>query len=110
MLNDFGVTWGMRYNSGTKEACTFAELCSLPDFQAPDTNGAITPMNRVGATTFHDLQFKWNAPWNASIAIGANNVFDKSAPVYFSRPASGFAFDGGHDIGRFIYARYQQKF
>ena len=110
MLNDFGVTWGMRYNSGTKEACTFAELCSLPDFQAPDTNGAITPMNRVGATTFHDLQFKWNAPWNASIAIGANNVFDKSAPVYFSRPASGFAFYGGHDIGRFIYARYQQKF
>ena len=113
-LNDFAVNWGLRYNSGTKEACfdvnVAPELCSLPDFQAPDTNGAVTPLNRVGATTFHDLQFKWNAPWNASISIGANNVFDKSAPVYFSRPASGFAFYGGHDIGRFIYARYQQKF
>lgn len=108
--NDIAVNWGMRYNSGTKEGCTFDDLCSLPDFQAPDTNGAVTPMNRVGSVTFHDLQFKWSAPWNASISIGANNVFDKSAPVYFSNPASGFAFYGGHDIGRFVYARYQQKF
>lgn len=109
-----GVTWGMRYNSGTKESCfdveTFPELCSLPDFQAPDTQGTITPQNRIGSTTFNDLQVSWKAPWNARIAIGANNVFNRQPPVMFSQPDSNFAFYGGHDLGRFIYARYQQKF
>ena len=84
--------------------------CSLPDYQAPDTLGAITPQNEVGSVTFSDLQFSWQAPWNARIAIGANNVFDRDPPIYYTQPNSGFAFYGGHDIGRFVYARYQQKF
>ncbi|MGY0610973.1 TonB-dependent receptor domain-containing protein [Luteimonas sp. A501] len=109
-LNDFAVSWGMRYNSGTKEGCYFAEHCSLPNYQAPDTLGNIVSQNEVGSTTFNDLQVSWNAPWNARIAVGANNVLDKDPPVYFSAPNSGFAFYGGHDIGRFIYMRYQQKF
>lgn len=110
---DFGVTWGMRYNSGTKEECMgFGDggHCSLPNYQAPDTRGEIVPMNEVGSVTFNDVQFSWNAPWNARIAIGANNVLDRDPPVYYTQPSSGFAFYGGHDIGRFIYARYTQKF
>ncbi|MBJ6978641.1 TonB-dependent receptor [Luteimonas sp. MC1895] len=111
--NDFGVTWGVRYNSGTKESCAgFGDgaHCSLPDYQAPDTLGAVVPQNEVGSATFNDLQFSWNAPWNARIAVGANNVLDKDPPIYYTQPNSGFAFYGGHDIGRFIYARYTQKF
>jgi len=42
--------------------------------------------------------------------VGANNVLDKDPPIYYDAPSSGFAFYGGHDIGRFIYMRYQQKF
>ena len=112
-LNEFSVNWGMRYSSGTKEACQgFGDgaHCSLPNYQAPDTLGAIVPMNEVGSVTFNDLQFSWKAPWNATIAVGANNVFDRDPPVYYTRPNSGFAFYGGHDIGRFMYMRYQQKF
>ncbi|KAF1696630.1 TonB-dependent receptor domain-containing protein [Pseudoxanthomonas koreensis] len=112
-LNDFQVTWGMRYNSGTKEECMGfgdGKHCSLPDYQAPWTQGAIVPMNEVGSVTFNDLQVAWNAPWNARIAIGANNVFGKDPPIYYTQPSSGFAFYGGHDMGRFVYARYQQKF
>lgn len=111
--NDFGVTWGMRYNSGTKEGCMgFGDgaHCSLPNYQAPDTLGAVVPQNEVGSATFNDLQFSWNAPWNARIAIGANNVLDKDPPLYYTGVNSGFAFYGGHDIGRFVYARYTQKF
>ena len=110
---NLGVNWGMRYNSGTKEECMgFGDgnHCNIPDYAAPDTQGNITPMNRVGSVTFHDLQFSYQAPWNARIAIGANNVFHRATPVYYTRPSSGFAFYGGHDIGRFIYMRYQQKF
>ena len=113
--NDFGVSWGVRYNSGSKESCAGLgpdglDHCSLPDYQAPDTLGAVVPQNEVGSATFNDLQFSWNAPWNARIAVGANNVLDKDPPIYYSQPSSGFAFYGGHDIGRFIYARYTQKF
>ncbi len=109
-LDDVAVTWGVRYNSGTKEGCYFDELCSIPDYQAPDTQGTIVPQNRVGSATFNDLQISWQAPWDARIAIGANNVLDRDPPIYYSRPNSGFAFYGGHDIGRFLYMRYQQKF
>ncbi|MDR7191617.1 TonB-dependent receptor [Luteimonas terrae] len=109
-LEDFAVTWGMRYNSGSKEGCYFEELCSLPNYQAPDTLGTIVPQNEIGSVTYNDLQVSWQAPWNARIAIGANNVLDRDPPIYFSQPSSGFAFYGGHDIGRFIYMRYQQKF
>ena len=109
-LNDLSVNWGMRYNSGTKEACYFEELCSIPDYQAPDTLGTIVPQNEIGSVTFHDLQVSYATPWNGRIAIGANNVFDRDPPIYYSQPSSGFAFYGGHDIGRFIYMRYQQKF
>lgn len=112
-LNDVSVNWGVRYNSGTKEACMgFGDggHCSLPDFQAPDTLGAISPQNEVGSVTFNDLQVSWAAPWNARIAVGANNVLDRDPPIYYTQPSSGWAFYGGHDIGRFIYMRYQQKF
>lgn len=107
---DFGATWGMRYNSGTKESCYFNEFCSIPDYQAPDTQGTIVPQNRVGSVTFNDVQVRWNAPWNATVSIGANNVLGKEPPIYFSQPNSNYAFYGGHDIGRFMYMKYQQSF
>src|SRR5699024_1413736 len=31
-MGDFGATWGMRYYSGMKEACTFEEECNIPDY------------------------------------------------------------------------------
>jgi iron complex outermembrane receptor protein len=109
-LSDWSVNWGVRYYSGTKEECYFDERCSLPDYQAPDTQGTITPMNRVGGVTFHDLQVTWKAPWNATVSVGANNVFDNYGPVMFSQPNSNFAYNGAYDIGRFMYMRYQQRF
>ena len=84
-----GRDLGVRYYSGTKEACSFLPTpanvaaglvrCSLPDYAAPDTGGTITPMNELGSNTFHDVQVRWNAPWNATVSIGANNVFEHYA-------------------------------
>ena len=111
---DVGVTWTARYYSGVKESCLdaeeFPELCSIPDYTAPDLGGAIDPQNRIGSNTFHDVQVRWTAPWNATLSVGANNVFEHySAPMY-SNPASGSAYYGGYDIGRFVYMQYQQRF
>ena len=107
---DFGASWSMRYNSGTKENCYYSHLCTNPDYQAPDTQGNIVPQNRIGSVTFNDVQVRWNAPWNATVSIGANNVLGKEPPIYFSQPNSNYSFYGGHDMGRFMYMKYQQRF
>lgn len=106
----WSVTYGARYFSGTKEACFFEERCSLPDYAAPDTLGNITPQNELGSNTFHDLQVALTAPWNATIAIGANNVFDHDAAPAYAQPNSGYSYYGGFDIGRLVYLKYQQRF
>jgi iron complex outermembrane receptor protein len=109
-LEDLSITWTARYYSGVKESCFFANRCTLPDYAAPDTAGQIAPQNELGSNTFHDLQVAYNLPWNATVAVGANNVFDHWAAPAYSNPNSGYAYYGGFDIGRFVYMKYQQKF
>ena len=106
----FAANWGMRYYSGMKEECTFEEFCNIPDYAAPDTQGTNVPLNRLGSNTFHDLQLSVKTPWNATVAIGANNVFDHYATPAYSQPNSNFSYYGGFDIGRFMYMKYQQRF
>jgi iron complex outermembrane receptor protein len=103
------VTWGTRYFSSVKERCYYSDECSLPDFGSPDPVRD-QPMNKRGSTMFHDVQVSWNAPWNATIAVGARNVFDHYGPQMYSAPNSQFSYYGGYDIGRFMYMQYKQKF
>ncbi|MGN6654941.1 MAG: TonB-dependent receptor domain-containing protein, partial [Rhodanobacter sp.] len=113
-LGDFSASWMTRYYSSMKESCSFDNVpgggpeCNMPDYIAPDS-GPVR-LRRVGANTFHDVQFRWNAPWNATISVGANNVFGHVGPVMYSNPNSQYAYYGGFDIGRFYYLRYNQKF
>jgi iron complex outermembrane receptor protein len=109
-LGDFGVTYGARYFSAQKEACSFEDECTHPDYEAPDTGPY--PINRTGSNTFHDLQVRWNAPWNATVAVGANNITNHFGPPMYNLPTSlsSFSYYGGFDIGRFWYASYKQRF
>lgn len=111
-LGDFGATWTSRYYSSMKESCSYdvdgGPECNMPDHVAPDTGA--DPTNRLGSTTFHDAQIRWTAPWNGTIALGANNVFNKQPPIMYTAPNSQFLYYGGFDIGRFYYLRYTQKF
>ena len=111
-LGDFGATWTARYYSSMKSECSYdingGPECNQPGRVAPDTGAKA--FNRSGANTFHDLQVRWNAPWNASIALGANNVFNHVGPIMYSGTNSEFKYYGGFDIGRFYYLRYTQKF
>ncbi|KRG46592.1 TonB-dependent receptor [Stenotrophomonas panacihumi] len=106
-LGDFSVNYTARYYSGMKESCVTNRPCTDPDHYA---NGEPDPVRWTGSNTFHDLQVSWKAPWNATIAIGANNVFDHQGPIMFSSPNSDFAYYGGFDYSRFIYAKYVQRF
>jgi iron complex outermembrane receptor protein len=113
-LGDFGATWTTRYYSSIKEPCSFNNVvgggpeCNMPDYIGSD--GVATRLNHTGANTFHDLQLRWNAPWNATVSVGANNVFDHVGPNLYSAPNSQYSYYGGFDIGRFYYVRYNQKF
>ena len=99
----------MRYYSSTKEDCSYDEFCTDPNYFSPSA-GKVLPQNRLGAVTFHDVQVSWQAPWNARIAIGANNVFNRVGPIMYSQGASNFSYYGGFDTGRFLYMKYNQKF
>ncbi|MQP77120.1 TonB-dependent receptor [Stenotrophomonas sp. MYb238] len=106
---DFGVNYTARYYSGMKESCIDLDSfwCNAPDHIA---NGEDDPLRKTGSNTFHDLQVNWKAPWDATIAVGANNVFNHRGALQYSAPNSDFAYYGGFDIGRFLYMKYTQRF
>ncbi|NZA25850.1 TonB-dependent receptor [Luteimonas sp. SJ-92] len=109
--DDFGATWSARYYSGLQEECYFPEdpeSCNRPDYI--DHEGNTFPLNRTGSNTFNDVQVRWQAPWDATISVGVNNVFDREGPVLYTGPSSGYSYYGGFDIGRFTYMKYQQRF
>ena len=115
-MGDFGIGWNVRYYSGIKEAClsalSFPDECSNPEYLHPGNQGQLVTetYNGHGATVFNDLQFRWKAPWNATVSVGANNAFNKVGPVLYSQPSANVSYYGGFDIGRFYYARYTQRF
>lgn len=115
-IGDFGVGWTTRYYSGMKESClsavAYPDECSNPNYIYPNLYGVPTysTYHQSGATAFHDLQFRWNAPWKATVSFGANNAFNKVGPTMYTQPSSNVSYYGGFDIGRFYYVRYTQRF
>ena len=132
-LGDWGATWNVRYYSDQTEPCqTFEDygygwLCTTTDRARSvptDVNGngiwdgeaggdgfTVVAANEhhVGASTFHDASLYWNAPWNAKVTVGINNIFDKNPPIAYTAFAN--SFDPQYDVpGRFFYFRYSQKF
>jgi len=118
-LNDFGASWTMRYVSRMQEDCSGAvsptTQCSDPTGSPFNVDGLasngleVVPTNSLGATTYNDIQLRWNAPWNAQITGGVRNVLDKDPPV--SIAVSNNSFDPSFDVpGRFFYVGYKQKF
>lgn len=102
-----GIAYMARYHSGLSEACVPNRPCTEPDRYQ---NGEPAARRVTGSNTFHDIQLNWRAPWDATVAIGANNVFGHAAPIMFTAPKSSFPYYGGFDIGRVIYMKYQQRF
>ena len=132
-MGDWGATWNARFFSRQEEGCQAFEdygygfLCDDTDRQIAiptDDNGngvwdgesggdSFTSVGaaqgKIGGTTYHDVSAYWNAPWNAKITLGVNNVFDKDPPVAINSFAN--SFDPQYELpGRFIYMRYSQKF
>ncbi|MGJ4728237.1 TonB-dependent receptor plug domain-containing protein [Luteimonas sp. SDU101] len=125
-MGDWGASWNARFYSRTKENCTyFVPGSTEPNLECDEITYAptgayladgVTPASQIsrrrliGSNTFHDLQIRYNAPWNAVIAVGANNVFNHEGPVTYVATNGDFTYNGAFDIGRFVYMKYTQKF
>lgn len=81
--------------------------CTAPERIA---NGEPDAVRRVGSNAFHDIQVSYRLPWDGTVAVGSNNVFDHRGPIMFSKPESSFPYYGGFDIGRTVYVKYSQRF
>lgn len=114
-LGDFGATLNTRFYSRQEEDCQtgfavygYGDLCSDGDRLDPAT-GEPAAQNKLGGTTYHDLSGFWNAPWNAKVTLGVNNIGDKEPPTSFSTFAN--SFDPQYEVpGRFYYVQYSQSF
>src|SRR5690606_10291456 len=102
---DFGATWSSRYHSGLVEECAYPgfDLCSDEDRR---TDAGAARRNRLPATTYHDVQFRYAVPWNGVVKLGVNNIFKKNPP--YSQQAFANSFDPQYDIpdSRYMYLEY----
>jgi iron complex outermembrane receptor protein len=125
---DFGATWTIRYYSSLTEPCNgpnpaLSEVfpCSMPN---ADLVNSPTGLNRQGALAFNDLQVSW-APWKGGrFALGANDIFNRMAPLSYSGVYSiagplgptgtdgytQFPYNPQYDYGRVVYLKFQQVF
>ncbi len=123
---DWDAAWTVRYTSALDEAqgcdlpnvtVTTVLICNHPhEISSQPTVGGgaaaahLTGFNRLGATTYHDLQVGWQAPWKAHVSVGARNIFGKEPPLANSAFAG--SFDAAYDLpgGPFYYLQYRQDF
>ncbi len=106
---DFNARWSTNHISDLTESCGDAwsfDVCSDPD---PVNE---TGTNRLGSTTYHDLQFGWQTGWIADLRLtaGINNITDKDAPICLSCSLNGYDASTYMLPGRYYYVRADFKF
>ena len=108
---DFGAGIAARYYDALDEECgvppDFVTLCSSPEIQSATYNGE--PENEIDDRWYFDLQASWDAPWDAEVRGGVQNVLDEDPPISYSTFAN--SFDPQYPVpGRFFYVSYTQRF
>ena len=98
-VGDFAVTWNVNYVHGTQSQAFRQYRAGLNDYGLS---------HHLPSWTTHDIQVKYDTPWNGSIALGVRNAFDREAVIdpYYSD------FDSYiyNTWGRTPYFRYTQRF
>lgn len=102
----WNASWTTRHVSDLVEDCGNAVTFPVCSDQA---NG----QNRLGSTTYHDLQMGYRFDWQQGLTVsaGVNNVFGKEPPICLSCSLNGYDAST-YDIprGRFWYLRADMKF
>ncbi|GFZ90420.1 TonB-dependent receptor domain-containing protein [Dyella caseinilytica] len=108
----FGASWTVRYYSGLKDSCWDVGVeCNNPDYPNPVDPGQ--GMAQKGSATFNDAQFRYKTPWDGTLSVGVNNIFNKKGPYYYNVSFAGSGsppYNPQFDIDRYFYVQYSQKF
>lgn len=118
-IGSITATWTARYSSALEERCsdfldgtpdsfTALGLCSDPS--SVDDSLSI---NRLGGTTYNDVQLAWKLPedfLDATLSAGVNNVLDKDAPECLTCSLNGYDASNYDLPGRFWYAKAALRF
>ena len=110
-MGDWDFNWNLTYIHGTQsQAYREWRALSISDPTSPDLAFWAGLPDRIPSLTLHDVQVSYNAPWNATISLGVNNVANK-APVY-ETAYGGTSYDSYlyQPWGRVPYVRYTQRF
>lgn len=97
---DFTTTWTTTHIASTSATLVPGD----PDPLQLQQSG------HVGSNTVHDLQIKWDTPWNSTISVGVRDLFDRGVSN------NGFLTSPFYDqtlydpTGRMPYARITQRF
>lgn len=115
-MGQMSASWTARFIYHVTEDCPvaaagFAELCSDPEPADPDGNGTAVAQNKIGSTTYHDVQFEYTLPGlELDLALGARNIFDKEPPISYTAFANSFNA-ASYDIpGIFTYFKIGKRF
>ena len=68
------------------------------------------PSRKLGSSTVRDMQVRHVLPWNGTMSLGINKVFEHEGPLIYSQSSSNIGYYAGSDICRFMYMKYQQRF
>jgi iron complex outermembrane receptor protein len=100
VFGDLSVNWNISYTHGTQSQAYRALL--------GDEGTDYGLSHHLSSYTIHDLQLTYNTPWNATITLGVQNLFDREAVIdpYYED----FDADLYDTWGRTPYFRYTQKF
>jgi len=101
MRGPWTVAWTVRHIDALTESCAGANGFDICDDSAND-------INRLPATTYHDLQVSWQTTaWMKGLRIsaGVNNLTGKDPPICLSCTLNGYDASTYDLPGRFWYAR-----
>jgi iron complex outermembrane recepter protein len=109
VYGDLSARLSSRHIDRLTESCGRAwafAVCSDPD--PVSESGS----NRLGSTTYHDLQVAWQTPWWADLRLtaGVNNLGGKEPPLCLSCSLNGYDASTYDLPGRFYYLRADLKF
>lgn len=102
----WAAAWTIRHIDGLTESCGGAVGFDICDDS--DNN-----RNRLGATTYHDLQLSWHTDaWlkGLKLVAGVNNVTGKDPPTCLSCTLNGYDASTYDLPGRFWYTRISLEF
>jgi len=118
-LGPWSANWTIRYIDSVTEVCsdfldgTPNSLTNLGLCSNPNVDDNSLSRNRLGSTTYHNVQFGWTSTlegYGLDLTAGVRNLFDRDPPTCLSCSLNGFDVTTHEIPGQFWYLRADVRF